>query len=459
MKKISAYTKSFGLLIGKISQTVACLRTRIISEIEFLWTGVWRSPSNTSWIRIVKVLNLSVRTFLNKDLQSRAMALTYSTVLAIVPAFAMLFAIARGFGLQNIISKELYAFFPSQSKAVETAMRFVDSYLEQASQGLFVGVGIIFLLWTIISLLGNIEVAFNKIWDVKRQRTFYRKITDYTSICLLIPILMVCSAGVSLFMSTDLAQRLGIISQVINVTLDMAPFLLSVLAFTLSFLLIPNTKVQFRYALLSGVVCGIAFGLLQYLFMSGQIYVSKYNAIYGTFAFLPLLLIWLQLSWLILMFGCLLAYSAQNVFSYNYTDDITNVSDRYLRQMALVAMAIIICRHRDGLQPQTVTAMSSDYDIPLRLLTMIIEKFSRCGIIYTVVTSEDTLAIAPAVEGSSFTIADLYEKINNVGQSDFVPGFARRYGNALKIIDDLNNRNPIGKDVLVGDLPVGDLHK
>lgn len=449
-QRLLGYFNSLNHLINKVV-------THVRDAINFAWVGVWRTADNNFGIRMLKVINLSVRSFLNKDLQSKSMSLTYSTVLAIVPAFAMLFAIARGFGLQNIISKEIYTFVPSQSKAISTAMGFVDSYLNQASQGVFVGVGLVFLLWTIISLLSNIEEAFNKIWDVSKQRSMYRKITDYTSICLLIPILMVCSAGVSLFMSTDVAQTLGIFSGVINLILDLTPFILSVVAFTLSFLLIPNTKVKFKYALLSGFICGFAFGALQYLFMSGQIYVSKYNAIYGTFAFLPLLLIWLQLSWLILLFGCLLAYSAQNVFSFNYTDDIMNVSEHYLREMATIAMAIIMKRHKKGLPAQSTIQMSAQYDIPLRLLNIIVDKFKRCKLVYTVLVDEDNTAIAPAVDISTFTLSDLFKKLDNVGESDFVPGFSSLYSDALKIISASTVRKSIESDILLVDIPVKNL--
>ena len=106
------------------------------------------------------------------------MSLTYSTVLAIVPAIALLVAIGRGFGLQDYLQEELYNFFPSQHKAISTALSFVDSYLTEASQGIFVGIGILFLLWTVISLLSYIEDAFNTIMDIRRQRSFYQKITD-----------------------------------------------------------------------------------------------------------------------------------------------------------------------------------------------------------------------------------------------------------------------------------------
>ena len=164
-------------LSSKISRIVDSVRRFAL----YCWEGVWRDPSNHIRVKILKTLNLSVRTFLDSDLQSRAASLTYSTLLAIVPGFALLFAIGRGFNLQNLLKDELFKFFPAQSKAISTATGFVDSYLKQASQGVFVGIGIVFLLWTMISLLSQIESNFNQLWGVRQGRSIYRKVTDYTS--------------------------------------------------------------------------------------------------------------------------------------------------------------------------------------------------------------------------------------------------------------------------------------
>ncbi|MDE6490837.1 MAG: YihY/virulence factor BrkB family protein, partial [Muribaculaceae bacterium] len=162
--------------------------------------GVWGDTRSSFKVNMIKTINLSVRSFLSADLQSTACALTYRMLLAIVPALALLFAIGRGFGFQNILTTQLFDYFPSQQKALETAFRFVDAYLAQASEGIFVGIGILFLLWTLISLVSSVEDAFNRIWGVKYGRSFWRKITDYTAIFLILPVLMICSSGLSIFM-------------------------------------------------------------------------------------------------------------------------------------------------------------------------------------------------------------------------------------------------------------------
>lgn len=404
---------------------------------------------------MLKILNLSLRSFLDKNLQARSMALTYSTVLAIVPALALLFAIGRGFGFQNLLESSIYSYFPSQSKAINAAMGFVDSYLKQASQGVFVGIGIVFLLWTLISLLGNIEESFNRIWDVKQQRSFYRKLTDYTSICLMVPIIMVCQSGISVFISSTISDRFALLTPVVSVMLDCMPLVLAILAFTLSFLLIPNCKVHFRYALLAGVVCGISFTILQLLFVNGQIYVSKYNAIYGSFAFLPLFLIWLQLSWLILLFGCMLCYSAQNVLAFNYISTDGNISTAYLRSVGIVIMTIVMRRQWLGKKPLSVTQIAANYSIPVRIVTILCDKLRSASLVYFVTKNDEEEGVAPAVDLSTFTLGEFLRRMDMVGSANFIPGFHRRFSRLLEMVNQtLDHPFEAADKMLMKDLPL-----
>lgn len=439
------------------TQKITLLYRKGVKIATYCWSGVWRDPSDSLKVKIIKILNLSVRTFMDTDLQSRSAALTYRTLLAIVPAFALLFAIGRGFNLQDLLISQLYKFFPAQHKALETAISFVDAYLAEASQGLFVGVGIVFLLWTLISLLSHIEDAFNSLWGVRQGRSLYRKITDYTSICLLVPILMLCSAGINIFMGTMFNTLFGntAFSPLLSVILDCAPFVLTCIAFTISFLLIPNTTVKLKYAAISGLIAGIAFQVIQVLFITGQVYVAKYNAIYGSFAFLPLLLIWLQLSWLILLFGCTLTFSMQNIFHFTFTEDIKGVSPLYMRKIAVVTAAIVASRFRHGKTPMTVGQISARYGLPIRILTEIVEAFHDAGIIYYVILDKEQKGIAPAVNLDTYTVGHLLEAIDKYGKRDFIPEFADRYKKAIEVVDCIAEQEyTTASKILLSHVPV-----
>lgn len=417
--------------------------TRAINFYEYCTVGVWREPRNTMFVRIVKTANLSVRSFLDRGLQMKSAALTYSSVLALVPAIALLLAIGRGFGFQDIISNSLYEYFPAQHEALETAMGFVDSYLKEASNGIFVGIGVIVLLWTLISLLSTVEEAFNNVWDIKKDRTLYQKVTDYIAICLLVPILMVCSSGVSIFMSTIVQNnlRLAFLTPVVNISLEAAPLFLAWLAFTLSYFLIPNTKVQFKYAAIAGAICAISFQILQLLFVNGQIYVSKYNAIYGSFAFLPLLLIWMQLSWLIMLFGCVLTYSLQNIFAFNFLGDVTAISPDYRRKVLLVVTAAIFKRFVNHQTPLTRNELSTLYDIPIRMVGDLTYALHKAGLIYYVMLPDEEQGYAPAMEADELTVGALFRKFDTLGDSDFIPRFNVIYPTLVSNVNILNEQS------------------
>lgn len=426
-------------------------------QYDYVTGGVWADPRNTVSIRILKTANLAVSSFMDRGLQIKSMSLTYRTVLALVPAFALLFAIGRGFGFQNLLEQNLYTYFPSQSKVITVALTFVDSYLKEASQGVFVGVGLVVLLWTLISLLSSIEDAFNSIWDLRRDRSLYQKITDYVAICLMIPILLVCSSGISIFMSTTLDNHLHLkfLTPVINLVLELLPLFLVWLSFSLSFCLIPNTKVEFKYAAIAGGICAIAFQVLQLLFVNGQIYVSKYNAIYGSFSFLPLLLVWLQLSWLILLSGCVLTYSLQNVFTYNFLGDISTVSDDYRRRLAIVIMTILVERQVAERPPLTTSILSSDYDIPIRIVNRLIGKLHQAGLVYFVVLEDDKTGVVPAVDCETLNVATVVNRLDAVGQSNFIPRFKSLYSGALSDLDKrLSEAFANCSDILLKDIPL-----
>ncbi len=411
-KKVTVTEKSF----------LERLTDRVMRWWRYCSLDVWSDMRDMPKVNLVKTLNLSVRSFFNVDLQSQAAAMTFRTLLAAVPALALIFAIGRGLGFQNIIQSELFTFFPAQKEVLVKAMKFVDSYLAQASQGVFVGIGVIFLLWTLISLLGNIETAFNRIWGIQNGRSIGRKIFDYTAIILILPIIMICSGGISLFMSSTLQEVISVefLSRGVERFLSILPYILTWLFFTAMFLLIPNTKVKFKYAVISGFISAVAFNIVQWLFITGQVYVTKYNAIYGSFAFLPLLLLWLQFVWLICLTGCVICYSSQNIFQFNFTHDISEISNDYRRKVASFMMAVIARRFADRKPAITVYDFVVEYGMPSRLVSDLIEDLVEAGLLIGVMSDREEPAYQPAMDVSRLTIGELKDMLNEKGSADFI---------------------------------------
>ncbi len=448
-------------LFDSIQRIIVALRNEALNSYEYCTSGVWNDTKSNWWIDIIKTVNLSIRSFLDKNLQLKACGLTYYTLLAIVPALALIFAIGKGFGFQNLLQTELFKYFPAQSKALETAFRFVDSYLTQSSTGIFVGIGIIFLMWTLISLMSSVEDAFNHIWGIKKGRSFYRKLTDYTAIFLILPILIICASGISIFMSASSANN-SFLSPIVSTILDTAPYILTWLFFTGTFMLIPYTKVKFKYALIAGILCGTAFQLLQWLFVTGQVYVSKYNAIYGSFAFLPLLLIWLQLTWLICLSGVVLTYSSQNIFRFNFQDTINGISPKYFDLVTIIIMTVIVKRFSADEKPYSKSEISRNYDIPIRLVGTIVDRLVEAGLVSIVIfeTDDSTLAYQPAEDIQHISIGYALNKINSSGQSNFIPNLGSRFKETIVNYNSIYDRITDTKnDILLKNMHIESILK
>lgn len=400
------------------------------ARMDYVMTGVWRDPRRSWKVTVVKTLNLGVRSFMDSDLQVRAASLTYNTILAIVPVLALIFAIGRGFGFQKLLQAEMYKWFPAQHQAITTGLKFVDSYLAQASEGIFVGVGLVFLLWTMISLLGNVEDAFNIIWDVKHGRTMWRKITDYLAIFLVLPILMICGAGLSLFMSSTISNLFSFMTPLVSIFVDIASFLFTWLFFAAAYMLIPNTKVKFINAFIAGAIAGTAFQILQWLFLSGQLYVAKYNAIYGSFSFLPLMMVWLYLTWLITLIGAVICYASQNIFALSFIGQIDSISLSYRRKVTIVVMTLICRRFYARRPPLSVNALAATYALPARLVKDEVERLVQVGLLNYVDLPghEDAPPVQPAVPVESLTVGTMMQKLDACGDSDFIPLFDKRFG-------------------------------
>ena len=422
-------------------------RTSIVERAttlyNYLTTGIWSDPRRTWWINVLRVVNLSVKSFLNRDIQSQACALTYRTMLAVVPALALLLAIGRGFGMQDLLQSELYKLFPAQHMAITYAMNFIDSYLKQSSEGLFVGVGIVFLLWTLISLIGNVEDTFNLIWGQKNGRSIWRKLSDYTAMLLILPILMICASGLSILLSSTLNAifNFEFMTPVISALLEGAQCLMTFLFFTAVYMLIPNTKVKFKNAFISGTISGIGFLVLQWLFVTGTLYVTKYNAIYGSFAFIPLLLLWMQLAWVICLAGAVICYSSQNVFAFSLSREVESISAHYRDKVTVAITSVIAFRFVKRLGPASARDLMDTFELPAQLVTSVTDRLCAAGICNRVLIPDqkEVYGFQLAIDPDQLTVGELRRALYNLGTSDFINDFPKNFPKVLQTFVRLDN--------------------
>jgi membrane protein len=402
---------------------------RITCYWKFITNDIWRITDNEvtnlkyTIYTVIKTVYLTVERFIKDNIMDRASALTYSTLLAIVPILAILFAIARGFGFANLVEHQFHDVFGGVNDTTETILQFVDSYLAQAKSGMFIGIGLVMLLWTILNLTSNIEYAFNTIWQVNKPRSMYRKITDYFSMFLLLPILIVISVGLNIFMTTFLKgmENYMMLAPFLKFLVRLIPFAFTWGMFTALYIFMPNTKVKFKPALVAGILAGTVFQFFQILYISSQLWVTKYNAIYGSFAAIPLLLLWLQMSWTICLFGVELSYACQNVHTFSFDKDTRNISRRYRDFVTILILSLITKRFGNNEKPYTAGKLSETYRIPINLTNKVLFRLQEIGLIHEVMTDEknDDITYQPSMDPNQLTLAVLLERLDCHGSENF----------------------------------------
>lgn len=435
-----------------------------ISEIwHFITYDIWRITENEvtrskyGLYNIVKTIYLSITHFIRDRIANKASALTYSTLLAIVPILAIVFAIARGFGVSTFMEEQIREGFGGSTEASDAIIHFVDSYLAQTKSGIFIGVGLVMLLWTVLNLINNIEITFNRIWQVKKGRSVYRMITDYFSMVLLMPILIVVSGGLSIFVSTILKsmENFVLLAPIFKFLIRLIPFVLTWMMFTGLYIFMPNTKVKFKHAFISGVLAGSAYQAFQYFYISSQLWVSKYNAIYGSFAALPMFLLWLQISWTICLFGAELTYAGQNLRNFSFDKDTQNISRRYRDFISILIMSLIAKRFESNEPPYTAEEIAEEHHIPIRLTNQVLYQLQEINLINEVTTDEksESIAYQPSMDINQLNVGILLDRLDTYGSENFKIDKDEKFSDEWEIL--INSREEYYKkasEVLVKDL-------
>jgi len=322
----------------------------ISRTLNFVRFDIWRitehelSRNRRIVYRFIKTIILGIRGFIDEDLNVKASALTYSILFAIIPLFAMIIAIAKGFGIEKLIRSSLEGTLIGQADLIPTVMQFVERYLDTTQGGLFIGIGLAVLFYSVMNFFMQVERAFNGIWQVKKSRSLIRQFSTYFSSILIIPIFIVFSSGLSIFINSAIAQSFlyDVLSPLLRFGVKFTPYIIDWIVFTVMYMVIPNTKVRFLNALIAGVVAGTAFQLFQFMYIHGQVYLSRYNIVYGSFAAIPLLLLWLQISCLIVLLGAEISYAAQNFKNFEFEMDTRTISTRYKNFLTLFITYVVV---------------------------------------------------------------------------------------------------------------------
>jgi len=394
---------------------------------DFLTTEIWRirlsklSKTRSILIRHLRVILLAFRGFNEDKCQLRASALTFYSLLSIVPIVAMAFGIAKGFGFEKMLEKLLFEKMPGQEEVIGRVVEFAQAFLNNTKGGVIAGIGVGVLFWTVIKVLGNIESSFNDIWGIKKSRSLGRKFSDYLSIMLTCPILFIMSSSITVMITSQVQliiekiSILGPLSPLILAVLKLLPYGVIWVMFTFIYIFMPNNKVLFKSGLLGGIVAGTVYQVVQWIYITFQVGVSKFGAIYGSFAALPLFLVWLQMSWLIVLFGAEISFAEQNVETYEFEPDCLNASYSFKQSLTLRVANLCIKNFYEGQVPWTADQISHHLEIPIRLIRQILFELTESKLLNEVKSNGVLVAFQPARNVHELTIHEVINILDKRG--------------------------------------------
>ncbi len=363
--------------------------------------------------KFFKVIFFAAKGFKEDRCDLRASSLTLFSLLSIVPIMAMAFGIAKGFGFKEVLEKRVFELFAGQEEIIQNVMTFSTNLLEKTKGGLMALLGLILLFYLLIKLIGHIENAFNNIWWVNNDRPLVRKFTDYIAISITAGMLVVFSSSANIFITAYLSKFLnkielpGSVENLVSLGFNIFPFLPIWVLFIFFYIFIPNKKVDIKAALAGGMIAGTIFQFTQMTYLKFQVGVSNYNAIYGSFAALPLFLIWLQASWAIMLFGAEISFSWENTEALETQDiDYAKISIRLKKLIVLRIVHLCVNRFAIKASPASDIDISSEIKIPLKIIKVLLSKLIECKILLEVNTSTGT-GYVPSQDIECLTIQDV----------------------------------------------------
>ncbi|MBX2842847.1 MAG: YihY/virulence factor BrkB family protein [Flammeovirgaceae bacterium] len=401
-----------------------------INQIQYFFeSGIWEIeektlPKTKKFLLIqLRILLLSGKGFTKNKCVLRASALTFYSLLSIVPIIAMAFGIAKGFGLEGALEREMKEEFGNQASVFNQAFDFAHNLLNNTSGGVIAGLGLLLLLYSVLKLFNNIEDSFNAIWDIQKGRTLIRKFTDYMTFMIISPVLFVLASSVTVFISSQieiLTQRfelLGFFGPVIFFLLELLPYSIIWLLLSLLYIVIPNINVKIQHGITAGIIAGTAYQATQWFYINFQFGVAKANAIYGSFAALPLFLAWLQLSWLIVLFGAQFSCCAQHYKKFVPHTKLKDVNPYTEKLIALVVCQFIIKKFAAGEKPPTIFDLSKGLDLPFKVMENTLKVLMKSKLISDVrISDKKTKYYQPALDISKIDLGFALRSLERNGK-------------------------------------------
>ncbi len=419
--------------------------------INFFTSDIWSihldklSFHKSLIVKVLRILLLSFKKFNKDQCPLMASALTFYSLLSIVPIVALVFGIAKGFGFEKNLEKRLVENFVGQEEVIFRVINFAKTLLENTKEEMIAGIGAIFLIWSVMKVFGYIESSLNKIWKIKTERSFGRKFSDYLPLTIIVPMIFILYNSAMVFliskitMFTKDAALLYRINPFLTTFFKFLPHLIIWMLFTIIYLFIPNKKINTSSGILGAITAGSLYQIVQFTYINFQVGVSKYNAIYGSFSAFPLFLIWLQISWLIVLFGAELSYACENINQYEFFNKTKKISPWLEKKIALQATFIIIKNFSAENQPSPLTLdkISEQLDIPAPLVEKVLLVLTKSKIIIqTAVETKEESGYIPAIDTDKISVGFVLNAIDKNGYVTLPCAQAKNLEVFSEILDD-----------------------
>jgi membrane protein len=392
-------------------------------------------------IRNLRVVVLAARGFSQNKVQLRAASLTLYTLLSVIPMAAIAFAVAKGFGLDADLEREIIQKFASQQDLLNQILSIARGALLETKGGYLAGVGVIILFWSVMNLLDQIESSFNHTWQVRQSRPWMRKFTDYLAMMLIAPVFIILSSSITVFVSTQLSEFmetapiLDYFKPLITFLVKLTPYFIMWLILTLAYIALPNTKVKFSSALIAGIVAGTLVQVTQWLYIDLQWGISRLSAIYGSFAAIPLFIVWIQTTWLIVLLGAEISFAKQNVARYEFESDALKISSFHRKVFTILILHAVVKNFRNGVPPQGAEVLASDLKIPVRISSEILNDLKDAGLVSEILHDQDKQrTYQPGMDINMLTVGFVLNRLENIGTDHSTVLKSREYNKVLTML-------------------------
>ncbi len=413
------------------------MRPVITKVLDFLRVDIWKIHSSSLpaakrfLISVLRILIIAVSGYDEDRGHLRASALTYLTLLSIIPVAALGFGFAKGFGFEKVLEAQIMERLHGHEEVAEQIIAFSNNLLEHARGDMIAGIGLVLLLWLIIVMLGNIEITLNDIWGVKKGRKFTHKFSDYLSVAVITLILFVLSSSMSVFLAgwTTPSAEEGLIrdfiSPVVLLFMRMLPFILIWSMFTFLYTFMPNTNVKFKSGLIAGILAGTAFLAIQSLYIRLQVFLSGYGVIYGSFAALPLFLIWLRISWITTLFGAEISFAHQNMKTYEFEPESSDISYRLKKLLYLKISWMCVKNFLEENPPLSAEQIAQKLEISIRIIRTVLSELVAADILSELKGDDDrSVTYQPGRDVNTLTIHNVLETVESIGTEKISAGKA-----------------------------------